>query len=144
MKNNKFFDSVHPKDLLSTLWIFFLFCIFFSDFQWIVTPGSLEEISSGFIRGNEMTQDLLFIASVVHVIPVLMVLLSQVMKRTINRWLNISMGTFTLLLTFSSGWDNPDQIFFKVVEVIGLLLIVWYAWKWPKQGEQYDDGHLDL
>ena len=91
-----------------------------------------------------MTQDLLFIASVVHVIPVLMVLLSRVMKRTINRWLNISMGTFTLLLTFSSGWDNPDQIFFKVVEVIGLLLIVWYAWKWPKQGEQYDDGHLDL
>jgi len=133
MKNNKFFDPVHPKVLLSTLWIFFLFNIFFSDFQWIITPGSLDEIASGFIRGNEVTQSLLFAASVIHVMPVLMVLLSRVMKRTINRWLNISMGAFTLLLTFSSGWDNPDQIFFKVVEVIGLLLIVWYAWKWPKQ-----------
>jgi len=135
MKNNKIFDPIDPKVLLSTLWIFFLFSIFFSDFQWIMTPGSLDEIASGFVRGFPMTPELLFIASVVHIIPVLMILLSRVVTRSLNRWLNISMGAFTIFLTFSSGWDAPDQIFFKVAEVIALVLVVWVAWRWKRDAD---------
>ncbi len=131
MKKNKIFDPVDPKILLSTLWIFILFCIFFADFQWIITSGALVEISSGVVRGNEVSENLLVVASIVHLIPVSMVLFSRITTRKVNRWLNISMGLLVLLMT-SGGWTTPDQIIFKMVEVIALVVIIWTAVKWKK------------
>lgn len=126
----KIFAKVHPSVVLSQLWIFFLFCIFFADFQWLVTAGALEEIASGVVRGNTVTPELLVLASVVHLIPVLMVILSRLTVRAVNRWLNIIMGVFNLLIATSSGWTSLDQIIFKVVMVVSMLLVIWTAWTW--------------
>jgi|GEM_PF-5932621 len=70
MRKNRIFDAIDPKVLLSQLWIFLLFCIFFADFQWLITAGAIEAISSGVVRGYEVKPDLMLFASIVHIIPV--------------------------------------------------------------------------
>lgn len=124
-------EKTDVRTLLSTLWLFVLFNIFFADFQWFVTTGAIEEILSGTVRGNQVTPNLLLIASLVHELPVLMLLLSRVLTRNINRPFNIVAGVLNFFFAVSDGWTTPDQIFFKVVMAIGLLLIVWTAWRWP-------------
>jgi hypothetical protein len=42
-------------------------------------------------------------------------------------------GVFTILVVFSNVPTDFDDIFFEIIEVVSLLLIVWFAWKWPKQ-----------
>lgn len=123
------------RAILSTLWIFLLFNIFFADFQWLITSGAIEEILSGTVRGYEMTASMLLFAAIVHEIPVLMIFLSRILKRIANRWLNISMGALNLFFVVSSGWTTPDQIFFKVFMTISMVLVIWYAWTWPKEVE---------
>ena len=69
-------------------------------------------------------------------IPSVMVFLSLTLKPKANRWANIILGIFytcavpaTLLLYGPSVY----YIFLTIVEVVLTALIVWYAWKWPKQ-----------
>jgi hypothetical protein len=38
---------------------------------------------------------------------------------------------FTLFNLAGEAWNY--MIFGAVVEVVLLLLVIWYAWKWPKQ-----------
>jgi hypothetical protein len=69
-------------------------------------------------------------------IPGVMVFLSLVLKPNLYRWVNIILGvTYTaiMLITMPGAW--AFYIFLGIVEVALTLLIVWYAWSWPKQGE---------
>jgi hypothetical protein len=62
-----------------------------------------------------------------------MVLLARILQYRVNRWANMAAGVFTILVVFSNVPTDFDDIFFAIVEVVSLLLIVWFAWKWPKQ-----------
>lgn len=65
-----------------------------------------------------------------------MVFLSVALKPRANRWANIILGiiyTLIMLISMQGAW--AFYIFFGIIEVILTILIVWYAWTWPKQGE---------
>ncbi|GAI71765.1 unnamed protein product [marine sediment metagenome] len=68
-------------------------------------------------------------------IPSLMVFLSLTLPAKANRWTNIIVGILyivvTLGMTIGESWAY--YIFASIVEAVLLLLIVVYAWKWPKQ-----------
>jgi hypothetical protein len=67
-------------------------------------------------------------------IPSLMIFLSLALKAKWNRWTNIIVGILkivVLLVFIDDSW--AFYIFATIVEVVLLSLIVWYAWKWPKQ-----------
>ena len=67
-------------------------------------------------------------------IPSVMVFLSLVLKPRLNRWLNIVLGaiyTIIILITMPGEW--VFYIFLGVVEIALTTLVVWYAWKWPRQ-----------
>jgi len=62
-----------------------------------------------------------------------MSVLSWVLKYRANRWANIIAGTLFVVVQISSlilGTPSPMYIFYTTIEIAGLLLIVWYAWKW--------------
>jgi threonine/homoserine/homoserine lactone efflux protein len=67
-------------------------------------------------------------------IPIAMVLLSRVLKYKVNRWANIAAGAVMAIVQISSLFlgtaPTPSYIFFSVIEIAGLLFIVWSAWKW--------------
>jgi len=68
-------------------------------------------------------------------IPSLMVFLSLILKAKANRWTNIIVGIFEIVFVLGNliGESWAYYIFGSIVEVVLLLLIVWYAWKWPKE-----------
>lgn len=130
----KIFAKVHPSVALSQLWIFFLFCLFFADFQWLITADAQNEIASGVVRGHEVRPELLVFASIAHLIPVLMVTLARLTVRSVNRWLNIVAGSIVLLMTFDAGgWDMIDQAVLRIAQILALLLIVYIAWVWKAE-----------
>ena len=73
--------------------------------------------------------------SILMAIPSVMVSLSLGLKPNPNRRANLILGaiyTVIMLITMPGAW--AFYIFLGVVEVTLTALIVWYAWKWPKQG----------
>lgn len=125
-------NKINQKIILSGLWGFLLFTIFFADFQSFITPGFLEEIRSGTIRGYEVTENLLLFGAVFHMIPVAMFLLSLVLQKTINKWANIAASTLYLItnLTDVPSGLGLDQILFRIFIIIGLLCIFYNALRW--------------
>jgi len=65
-----------------------------------------------------------------------MVFLSMTLKAKVNRWVNIILGviyTGVILMTMLIPGAWIHYIFVGIVEVVLTALVVWYAWKWPKQ-----------
>jgi hypothetical protein len=57
-----------------------------------------------------------------------------VLKPRLNRWLNIILGatyTVIILITMPGAW--VFYIFLGVIEIVLTMLVVWYAWNWPRQ-----------
>lgn len=63
-------------------------------------------------------------------ISIVMIILSRVLKYGINRWGNIIVSLITIAFVIGGGVSYPHYIFIAAVEVICLLLIIWFAWKW--------------
>jgi len=75
-------------------------------------------------------------------IPMALILLSRILKPTANRWANIVAGiieTAAVLLTsfilpiLKLTATSSYYLFFGTVEVACTSLIVWYAWRWPRE-----------
>ena len=118
---------------LSTLWIVIMFNMVFADVLSFMYPGFLKEVMTGYAGSIQITAGFLLGAAVVTEIPIAMIVLSRVLKRGANRWANIVAGVITIAYVIGGGpLDYLHYIFFAAVEVACALLIIWYAWKWPK------------
>ena len=87
----------------------------------------------GFMGPFPVTQGSLLSASILMIIPAVMVFLSLTLKHQVNRWANIILGVLYTLVNLSNMIGETSWIFymsFVVVEIALTLLIVGYAWKW--------------
>jgi hypothetical protein len=127
--------NVNVKTKLSILWATLMFIYIYVDIFRFFQPGELENILAGKVWIFEITQTWALSAMVMMTIPSLMVLLSLTLKAKVNRWINIIMGILHIAIAIGNviGETWAYYIFGGVVEVVLLSLIVWYAWKWPKQ-----------
>lgn len=125
---------VNIKIKLSGLWLAALFC-------WIY--GDLLRLYSGdFKPGDDLwegmiTSEMLWmVAAVTMIIPGIMVFLSLALPSKVNRWANIIMGIFYTgyNLIGVSSYSSAFDIFLIILSIVFTVLVVWYAWKWPKQG----------
>ena len=136
-KNKKATEKKDRKVILSTLWIFVLLNYLYCDYVGLIDPNLLKQILTGTIEGGiQLTEGFILGASILMEIPIAMVLLSRVLKYKVNRWANIIVGAIHTVAVFASMFGTPPAlyyIFHGTIEVACTLLIVWYAWKWPKQ-----------
>jgi hypothetical protein len=139
---NKLADvKVNVKIKLALLWTSVMFCYIYEDYFELYVPKRVERIISGESLLN--TPQKLFGASWVLIIPALMIFLSILLKPKLNRLLNIVFGTcYTALMVwiasnYSDKWLRFAALF-AIVESIITAIVVWYAWKWPR--EITDDG----
>lgn len=126
--NKKTAEMEDVKIKLSALWISVMFIMAFADILSFIRPGFLEEIGE-----QQITDGFLLLAAVFIVIPIAMIFLSRVLKYRANRWANIIAAAITILWVIGGGSTYPHYIFLGTIEVVCMLLIVWYAWKLPKQ-----------
>lgn len=127
--------KINVKIKLSLLWTSVTLCYLYGDYFELYVPQKTQ----GLVNGVNMldTPMKLFAASLLLVIPALMVFLSVILKSSVNRRLNIILGLFytaimiLIALTSITPW-RIFYVFLAIVESCITSLIVWFAWKWSK------------
>ena len=132
MNSEKKTNETNLKTILSTLWIVVMLNMIFADILTLYIPEFLQEILTESTP-VQITQELMLAMAFIIEIPIVMIFLSRVLKYKANRWVNIIASVITILFVVIGGSLTLHYIFFAAIEVLCLSLIIWYAWKWPKQ-----------
>ena len=128
--------EINVKLKLSALWASVTLCYLYGDYFELYLPKKVE----GLVSGENILDGpiKLFLASVLLAIPAIMVFIAVIANPSINRRLNIIFGIFftaimvSIALVSITPW-RIFYVFFAITESVITSLIVWYAWKWPKQ-----------
>ncbi len=129
------------KIKISVLWILHSLAGLFMGVVMLLEPDVLQGIMDGEILGMQIAPEILFIVSIEFLVPFFMAFLSLTLKGSINRWANIILGAvFTVIGLASLGETVAKSSAYSVYAslvwlsiVVVTALVVWYAWKWPKQ-----------
>jgi len=128
--------KINVKTKLSALWVTLMLFYIYADILGFYTPGNIENVVSGEIGGVQITEGFLLIMAIWMAIPSVMVFLSLTLKATANRWLNIIVGVLSFVVlgaTFFAGEISSRYTLQAIVEGLLIVLIVWHAWRWPRQ-----------
>ena len=119
--------KINVKMKLSALWVALMLVYIYADIFSLYRPGQIEEMISGRMGPFPVTQGSLLLASILMMIPAVMVFLSLTLKPKVNRWANIILGVLYTLVNISNliGETWAFYIFFGVVEIVLTFLIVW-------------------
>jgi hypothetical protein len=117
---------------ISALWVALMLLYIYADILSLYRPGQVEEIISGRMGPLPVTQGSLLAASILMMIPAVMVFLSLALKPTVSRWANIILGVLYTAVNIGNliGETWTFYILFGIVEIALTLLIVAYAWRW--------------
>ena len=126
--------KVSLKMKLASLWTTFMFLYIYVDYFHLYMPDSLESILAGKVFVFDITQVFLLVAMTFVIIPVLMIFLSVGLPAKVNRWTNIIVATVYIpyMLFNLAGEAWVHMYLAAAVEVVLLLIIIRYAWKWPR------------
>jgi hypothetical protein len=127
-------DDLKIKLKLAALWTSFMFLYIYVDYFHLYMPGSIEDILTGKMFVFDITQVALLVGLASVTIPALMIFLSVALSAKVNRWTNMIVAgvyiPFTLFNLAGLVWMH--MVFAAAVEVVLLLLIIRYVWKWPR------------
>ena len=128
-------ENVMLKIRLAILWIFIAVagyrCTAFFE------PGIIDQIIAGEWV-EQTTEGMLLFMALFWMIPFLMAFLTVTLKQDkTNRWGNIIVGIVFVglnLFHFAEHAMIPTvhQLLIVGATIVAAILIVWYAWKWPK------------
>ena len=120
--------KIDTKVLLSTLWIVVMINMLKADILSLYIPGALDEVAK--TAGETPITLLMLGGAIMMEISIVMIILSRVLNYRVNRWVNIMTSVITIAFVVGGGASYPHYIFIAAVEVVCLLLIVWFAWQW--------------
>ena len=124
--------KIPVKMKLSALWAALMFLYIYADIFSLFKPGQIEEMVSGRMGPFPVTQASLLQASILMLIPAVMVFLALALKPKVDRWANIILGVLYTAVNIGNlvGETWAFYLLFGIVEMALTLLIVGYAWKW--------------
>jgi hypothetical protein len=127
--------KIDVKLKIAALWVAVMLLFAYGDIFGFFRTGLIQEIMSGKMAGNEITQVFVLFTAAYITIPSIMVFLSLVLKPNINRWANIVLAIVysASILLFCIGESWVYYIFLSILESVLLLMVAWYAWTWPRQ-----------
>ena len=130
---------------ISVLWLFMAVAMSAHMVLSFFEPGVVELILSGGFAEYQSEEIFVFYA-LFWLIPLTMAFLSVTLKDSTTRQANIVVGTgltisnmghlFFELVTepsFHMAQASAHQLLINTSTVVATVLIVWYAWKWPKE-----------
>jgi hypothetical protein len=119
---------------LAFLWATVVFMYIYVDIIGFYKPGLIADILVGKVWVFEINDTWLLLSIVLMTVPILMVFLSLLLPAKLNRYANIGLGSFHVLLALGTalGEINAYYVFGSAVEMVLLFLIVWVAWRWPR------------
>ncbi len=127
--------KVDTKLVIMSAWIVLMCLYIYCDIFSLYRPGSIESISRGKMGFLDVSQTSLFIASVLMVIPIMMILVSILASARINRIINLVTSTIYLLVNIanlvSETWGY--YYLFGLLEVGMVVFIFIKSLRWPRQ-----------
>lgn len=122
-------EKLRLKTTLSVLWIALVVNHIAFIFLTIIKSGDL----------STLPERATYTLTIWFFIPCIMAWLSLILKDSVNRWTNLTLGTIFAIvkvLVLSVHLIEEGLSGIAINALWGLLaaaLVVWYAWKWPKQ-----------
>ena len=113
---------------LSALWIALMLTYLLGDVLRIYSG----DFKLGDPNSFQFTQPMMMGIAVLMLIPIVMLFLSLVLDRPVNRWVNI-IAAVCLLLFNLVGLPTYPSAYDKYLIFVGLIfnaVTIWYAWKW--------------
>jgi hypothetical protein len=123
--------GINPRVKLSLLWIFVILNMAYADILSLMDPTS---IIRGIMVGAPMPAGGLLMGAIVMETSIAMVVLSWVLNYKVNRWVTSLIGVL-MIWQIVIGGHGLYYLFFTVVEVVSILLIIWFSWKWTPEVE---------
>jgi len=123
-------DTLKTNFKLSAFWLFILLNIIFRDIHQYALKSHLEMLLTGVYNGTLVTDELMLLGGFLVEIPIAMFLFSLLLKRKLNRVLNIIAAVLTVGVLSAEMPSDMDDIFFKIIEFIAIGVIIWTAWNW--------------
>lgn len=126
--------TISIKLKLAMLWTSLMFLIIYLDYFHLYMPGKIEDILKGRVFVFDITQGFLLVALALVATPALMIFLSVALPAKVNRWANIIIAAINIpLILFNlAGEAWGHMVAGALIQVVLLILIVQYAWKWPR------------
>ncbi|MFW9871402.1 MAG: DUF6326 family protein [Candidatus Thorarchaeota archaeon] len=121
---------------LSLLWVARMLVSIQGDVIRYLEPGMLEDIINETLD-IPMTEETLAMLAVMMMIPIFMVFLSLELPYKANRWANIIIAIFFIVID-GIGFIIARPLYENILGigyVVFCALIVWYAWKWKNVEE---------
>lgn len=126
MNTIKSTTRIDPKIKLSLLWVFVILNIAYADILSLMDSTSPIRTA---MAGTPLPAGGLIAGAILMETSIAMVILSWILNYKVNRWVNIVIGALNILAV-ATGGHGPYYAFFATVEVVSMLLIIWFAWKW--------------
>ena len=124
---------VDPQLKLAAAWMALIALYIYADFLSLYRPGEIDEIRRGVMGPLEVSQATLVLASLIVIIPAVMIVLSLLLPARVNRPLNLVLAILYTLVNISNlvgeGWVY--YILFGIAEIAITVHIFLTAWRWP-------------
>ena len=126
--------KIHVRIKIAALWASVMFCYIYADYFGLYVPGRLQGMLQGRMGPlGTTTQGVLLATSLVMAIPSVMIFLTLALPPRPTRWLNIIVGAIYTIITLLTMWRWAFYVFYGLIEVVLTVLVVAYAWSWPKR-----------
>jgi len=127
--------SLSVKLKLAGLWTAMMFLYVYADVLSFYRPGELAEIESGKLGPVDVSQSSLVVASLIVIVPALMIALSLTLRAALNRSANLALGLLFTLVNVGNlvGESWAYYVLFGLLEIALTLTIAVTAWRWPRR-----------
>ena len=131
--------KIDVKVKLSISWIVLMFLYLYNDVLTFYRKDTIDGVMAGEFGAGaiQVTPEFLFAGAILMSIPIFMIFLSVILPAKINRWTNIIVGIFHIVLLAATALVPGDlwsyYALYMALEGLFIILIIWHAWKWPHE-----------
>jgi hypothetical protein len=124
--------KVNTKIRLAAAWTALIAFYIYADFLSLYRPGQLDEIRRGVLGPFDVSQATLLTASLIVVLPAVMIVFSLLLPARMNRLLNIALAVLYTLVNISNlvGEEWAYYYLFGIAEIAVTVHLFLTAWRW--------------
>jgi uncharacterized protein DUF6326 len=124
--------KVNIKIRLAAAWTALIALYIYADFLSLYRPGQLDEVRRGVLGPFDVSQATLLIASLIVMLPAVMIVFSLLLPARVNRLLNVVLAILYTLVNISNlvGEVWAYYYLFGFAEIAVTVHLFLTAWRW--------------